>query len=69
MLTDIKDIVEYIFFSGITFFTIGYSDILKETVSTIEPIRKILDLIEAGIGIILTSTILISFMNKYLSHK
>ena len=63
------DLINSIYFSGITFFTIGYSDIIGESVSTIEPIRKVLILLEAGIGIILTSTILLSFMNKYLSRK
>lgn len=63
------DLINSIYFSGITFFTIGYSDIIGESVSTIEPIRKVLILLEAGLGIILTSTILLSFMNKYLSRK
>lgn len=63
------EFVDAIYMSGITFFTIGYPGNLGEAVSFVELIRKVLILIEAGMGIILISTILISFMNKYLSIK
>jgi len=52
--------------SGLTFFTLGYSLPTTKAVASIQHIKQFFTLMEAGIGIILTSTILISFMNKYL---
>ncbi len=63
------ELIDSIYFSGITFFTIGYSDIIGAASKSIEPFRKITILIEAAMGIILTATILVSFMNKYLTKK
>ena len=51
----LTDLIDSVYFSGITFFTIGYSDIIGESNSILEPTRKLLILLEAGIGIILTS--------------
>ena len=65
----LRELINSVYFSGITFFTIGYSDTLGEAPKSVEPLRQILILIEAAMGIILTSTILLSFMNKYLTNK
>jgi hypothetical protein len=64
-----SEVIDAIYFSGITFFTIGYGETLGVASNSIEPIRKIFILSEAGTGILLTSSVLISFINKYLIKK
>lgn len=55
-----------IYTSGLTFFTIGTFNISPEESVIISIFKQVVTLLEAGLGIILTSTILVSFMNKYL---
>ncbi len=56
-----------IYFSGLTFLTIGYPATPANSIESIHIIKKIFVIFEAGIGILLSSSLLISFMNKYLS--
>jgi len=63
------DLVNAIYFSGITFFTIGFGDIAGNDSTIAEVARKGFVLIEAGLGILLSSTVLVSFLNRYQITK
>ncbi len=58
---------ECVYFSGITFFTIGYSDILDGLTEKRAILKEMLVLIEAGLGISLCSSLLASLLNKYIN--
>jgi hypothetical protein len=55
-----------IYFSGITFYTIGYSD-LMENISNqnLVVLKELLALLEGFLGVIFTSSIIISLLNRY----
>jgi hypothetical protein len=63
------DLVNAIYFSGITFFTIGFGDIAGNDSILAEVARKGFVLVEAGLGILLSSTLLISFLNRHQVTK
>lgn len=68
--TVFHELANSVYFSGITFYTVGYSDLLDGFVSgNYIFIKQLLVIIEAAIGIIFSSAILISFMNKYITQR
>jgi len=56
-----------IYFSGITFFTIGYSDVFDKFTGISAIVKNTLVLLEGGLGISLCSSLLASLMNKYIN--
>jgi hypothetical protein len=66
----LADLTNSIYFSGITFYTVGYSDLLKPPVSGhLGIVKNFLVLFEAALGMIFTSSIVIALLNKYHVRK
>lgn len=59
-------LVKYIYFSGFTFYTIGYSDIMENLVNQhLVLIKQVLVLLEGCIGVICNSSIVVALLNKH----